>query len=58
MNRLKVAYVIKERRIVEEAGDVLRETITSWIDRLQEVIEGYAKFSLEKSIDKLFLWLF
>lgn len=54
----ELAYLLKERRIVDEAGDVLRERITSCIDRLQEVIEGYPKFSLEKSIDKLFLRLF
>ena len=30
----KVFYTIKEPQIVGEAGDVLEETITSWIEKL------------------------
>ena len=35
----KSAYAIKERRIVGEAGD---ETITSWMEIIQELIKGYS----------------
>ena len=36
------AYAIKERRNFGEAGDVAEETITSWMERIQESIEGYS----------------
>ena len=38
----KSAYAIKERRIVGEAGDVAEETITSWMEIIQELTEGYS----------------
>ena len=38
----KSAYAIKERRIVGEAGNVAEETITSWMERIQELTEGYS----------------
>ena len=37
----KTSYAIKERRIVGEAGDVSEETITSWMERIIELTEGY-----------------
>lgn len=37
----KSSYSIKERRIVGEAGDVSGETITSWMERVNELTEGY-----------------
>ena len=37
----KSACAIKERRIAGEAGDVAEETITSWMERIQELTEGY-----------------
>ena len=36
------AYAIKECRIVGELGDVAEETITSWMERIQELTEGYS----------------
>ena len=38
----KSAYAIKERRIVGEAGDVAEETVASWMERIQELTEGYS----------------
>ena len=38
----KSAYAIKERRIVGEAGDVGEETITSWMERIQELTKGHS----------------
>ena len=38
----KSAYVIKERQMVGEAGDAAEETITSWMERIQELTEGYS----------------
>ena len=38
----KTTYSVKERRIVGEAGDVSTETITSWMERISELIEGYS----------------
>ena len=35
-------YSVKERRIVGEAEDVSTETITSWMERINELIEGYS----------------
>ena len=37
----KASYAIRERRIVGEAGDVAEETITSWMERIVELTEGY-----------------
>ena len=38
----KTTYSVKERRIADEAGDVSTETVTSWIERINELIEGYS----------------
>ena len=38
----KTAYSVKERRIVGEAGDLSTETVTSWMERKNELIEGYS----------------
>ena len=38
----KATYAIKEKRIVGEGGDVPEETVSSWIERLQELTEGYS----------------
>ena len=38
----KTTYSVKERRIVVEAGDVSTETVTSWIERINELIEDYS----------------
>ena len=37
----KANYAIRERRIVVEAGDVAEETITSCMERIVELTEGY-----------------
>jgi len=42
LDRWKTTYSVKERRIVGEAGDVSAETITSWMERISELIEGYS----------------
>ena len=33
---------LKERRIVGEARDVFTQTVTSWMERINELIEGYS----------------
>ena len=38
----KTAYAIKERRIVDETGDVSKETIISWMEWLQELTSSYS----------------
>ena len=38
----KATYAVKEKRIVGEGGDVPEETVLSWIERLQELTEGYS----------------
>ena len=38
----KTTYSVKERHIVGEAGDVSTETVTSWMERINELIEGYS----------------
>ena len=38
----KTAYAIKERRFVGETGEVSEETITSWMESLQELTTGYS----------------
>ena len=38
----KSAYTIKESRLVGVAEDVAEETITSWMERIQELREGYS----------------
>ena len=42
LDRWKTTYSVKERRIVGEAGDVSTETVTSWMERINELIEGYS----------------
>ena len=37
----KTTHSVKERRIVDEAGDVSTETVSSWMERINELIEGY-----------------
>ena len=38
----KRVCAIKERRIIGEAGDVAEETITSWMERIQELTKGHS----------------
>ncbi|XP_057305270.1 tigger transposable element-derived protein 6-like [Hydractinia symbiolongicarpus] len=42
LDRWKSTFSIKERRIVGEAGDVSTEAVSSWIERVNELIEGYS----------------
>ena len=42
LEKWKATYAIKEKRIVGEGGDVPEETVSSWIERLQELTEGYS----------------
>lgn len=42
LDRWKTTYSVKERRIVGEAGDVSTETVTSWMERIKELVEGYS----------------
>ena len=41
LDRWKASYAIRERRIVAEVGNVAEETITSWMERIVELTEGY-----------------
>ena len=50
----KTTYSVKECRIVGEAGDVSTETVTSWMERISELIEGYSLENLEYGR----IWLF
>ena len=38
----KTKYSVKERRIVGEGGDVSTETVISWRERINKLIEGYS----------------
>ena len=40
LEKLKATYAIKEKRIVGEGRDVPEETVSSWIERLQELTEN------------------
>ena len=42
LDKWESAYTIKERQIVGEVGNVAEATITSWMERIQEltVLEG------------------
>ena len=42
LDRWKTTYSVKERRVVGEAGDVSTETVTSWMERINELIESYS----------------
>ena len=42
LNCRKTTYSIKEHRIVGKAGDVSTETVSSWMERINELIEGYS----------------
>ena len=42
LNTWKSAYAIKESRIPGKVGDLAEETITSWLERIQELTKGYS----------------
>ena len=42
LEKWKATYAIKEKRIVGEERDVPEETVSSWIERLQEFTEAYS----------------
>ena len=42
LEKWKSTYAIKEKRIVGEGGDVPEDTVSFWIERLQELTEGYS----------------
>ena len=42
MDGLKSGKQLKEKRIVGEGGDVPEETVSSWIEKLQELTEEYS----------------
>ena len=43
----KTTYSAKERCIVGETGDISAETVTSWMKRINELVEGYNCFFLK-----------
>ena len=47
LEKWKATYAIKEKRIVGEGQDVPEETELSWIERLQELTEGYSLQNME-----------
>ena len=47
LEKWKTTYAIKEKRIVGEGGDVPEETVSSWIERIQELTEGYSSENME-----------
>ena len=42
LDKWKASYAVKEKRIVGEGGEVSTETVSSWIERLKEMTEGYS----------------
>ena len=42
LDKWKATYAIKEPHILGEARYVSAETVTSWVERLQELTEGYS----------------
>ena len=42
LDRWKTSYAIKEHRIVGKYGNVSEETVTFWMERLQELTTGYS----------------
>ena len=42
LEKWKATYAIKEKRMVGEGGDVPEETVSSRIEKLQELTEGYS----------------
>ena len=53
----KTTYSVKESRIVGEAGDVSTEAVTSWMERINELIEGYWN-TFGKHLEHGRIWLF
>ena len=53
----KTTYSVKESRIVGEAGDVSTEAVTSWMERINELIEGYWN-TFGKQLEHGRIWLF
>ena len=42
LKKWKATYAIKEKRTVGKGEDVPEKTASSWIERLQELTEGYS----------------
>ena len=42
LDKWKTDYAIKERRTVSAAEDIAEETITSWMEGILELTEGYS----------------
>ena len=47
LEKWKAIYAIKKKRIVGEGQDVPQKTELSWIERLQELTEGYSLQNME-----------
>ena len=47
LEKWKATYAIKKKRIVGEGQDVPQKTELSWIERLQELTEGYSLQNME-----------
>ena len=42
LDKCKAIYTVKEWQITCEGGDVYEETFSSWIERLQKMMEEYS----------------
>lgn len=42
LTKWKSNYHLKDRKVCGEAGDVSGETVTSWMERIGELVKGYA----------------
>ena len=53
----KTSYYVKEHLIVGETGDVSTKTVISWMERINELIEGYSLENIWSMDDSAFLKL-
>ena len=53
----KTSYYVKEHLIVGETGDVSTKTVISWMERLNELIEGYSLENIWSIDESAFLKL-
>ena len=53
----KTSYYVKEHLIVSETGDVSTKTVISWMERINELIEGYSLENIWNMDESAFLKL-
>ena len=58
LEKWKISYGVRERKVNGEAGEVAEYTVSAWMERLVELTRGYELVNAagEKAIEPLVVW--